>query len=86
MASWSATPGDSDRRSPAEHRDAHPVAATLGQGRLSFARGWLLLFALALLWATLRALWVRFEEPGGVDLPAVGLNQSVDAAKQGRFA
>ncbi|OUL98658.1 M48 family metalloprotease [Variovorax sp. JS1663] len=44
------------------------VLASLGQGRLSFSRGWLLLFALGLLWATLRALWVRLDEPEGVRL------------------
>jgi Zn-dependent protease with chaperone function len=41
---------------------------SLGQGRFNFTRGWLLLFALGLLWATLRALWVRLEEPQGVRL------------------
>ncbi|MDM0053634.1 M48 family metallopeptidase [Variovorax sp. J22R115] len=45
------------------------VVISLGQGtRFSVARGWLLLFALGLLWATLRALWVRFDEPEGVPL------------------
>jgi Zn-dependent protease with chaperone function len=38
-----------------------------GEG-FTVARGWLLLFALGLLWATLRALWVRFDEPAGVAL------------------
>ncbi|MGK6311278.1 M48 family metalloprotease [Variovorax sp. DT-64] len=41
---------------------------SLGQGRFNFTRGWLLLFALGLLWATLRALWVRLEQPQGVRL------------------
>jgi len=44
------------------------VVGSLGQGRFNFTRGWLLLFALGLLWATLRALWVRFDEPEGVQL------------------
>lgn len=44
------------------------VALTAGRGRFGFSRGWLLLFALGLLWATLRALWVRFEEPEGCEL------------------
>ncbi len=42
--------------------------ASIGQGRFGFARGWLLLFAFGLLWATLRALWVRFDAPEGVRL------------------
>ncbi|MDM0012547.1 M48 family metalloprotease [Variovorax sp. J22P168] len=45
------------------------ILGGLGQGgRFGFTRGWLLLFALGLLWATLRALWVRFDEPEGVEL------------------
>ncbi|RZL87953.1 MAG: peptidase M48, partial [Variovorax sp.] len=44
------------------------VVTSLRQGSFSFTRGWLLLFALGLLWATLRALWVRFDEPEGVPL------------------
>jgi len=45
------------------------VAGAWGQGgRFSVARGWMLAFALGLLWATLRALWVRFDEPDGVEL------------------
>jgi len=44
------------------------VALAAGRGRFSFTRGWLLLFALGLLWATLRALWVRFDEPEGREL------------------
>lgn len=44
------------------------IVASMGQGRFNFTRGWLLLFALGLLWATLRALWVRFDQPEGVQL------------------
>ena len=44
------------------------VAASVGRGRFNFAQGWLLLFGVGLLWATLRALWVTFEEPGGIHL------------------
>src|SRR5882672_7784566 len=44
------------------------IAGSIGQGRFTFARGWMLLFALGLLWATLRALWVTFDEPAGVRL------------------
>lgn len=44
------------------------VLLSLGHGRFNFTRGWLLLFALGLLWATLRALWVRLDEPQGVRL------------------
>src|SRR6516225_3298310 len=54
----------------------------LAQGdRFSLTRGWLLLFALGLLWATLRALWVRLEEPEGVALEradAPGLFDALD--------
>lgn len=44
------------------------AAGALGAGRFSVARGWALLFALGLLWTTLRALWVRFDPPEGVRL------------------
>lgn len=45
------------------------VVGGLGQGgRFDFTRGWLLLFALGLMWATLRALWVPLDEPEGVPL------------------
>jgi hypothetical protein len=58
----------------------------LAQGdRFSLTRGWLLLFALGLLWATLRALWVRLEEPEGVALEradAPGLFDALDRIRQ----
>jgi hypothetical protein len=41
---------------------------SIREERFSFTRGWVLLFAGGLLWATLRALWVRFDEPEGVEL------------------
>ena len=44
------------------------MASSIGRGRFSFAQGWLLLFGIGLLWATLRALWVTFDEPGGIRL------------------
>ncbi|MDM0043475.1 M48 family metallopeptidase [Variovorax dokdonensis] len=44
------------------------VAMPMGSARFSFARGWAAVFALGLLWATLRALWVRFDPPEGVPL------------------
>ena len=44
------------------------VLSTIGEQRFNFTRGWLLLFALGLLWATLRALWVRFDDPEGIEL------------------
>ncbi|MET3494775.1 M48 family metallopeptidase [Variovorax boronicumulans] len=52
------------------------VAVSLGRDRFNLTRGWLLLFALGLLWATVRALWVRFDEPEGkalsrADAPAL---------------
>ena len=62
------------------------VLGGLGHGsRFSFTRGWLLLFALGLLWATLRALWVGFDEPDGVlleraDAPA--LFEALDRIRQ----
>ncbi|MCL2524041.1 MAG: M48 family metallopeptidase [Betaproteobacteria bacterium] len=37
-------------------------------GRLRFGQVYPLLFALGLLWVTLRALWVRLDEPDGVEL------------------
>ena len=52
------------------------VVSSLGRERFNFTRGWLLVFAVGLLWATLRALWVRFDEPEGralsrADAPAL---------------
>jgi Zn-dependent protease with chaperone function len=44
------------------------VLSSIREERFSFTRGWVLLFAGGLLWATLRALWVRFDEPDGVEL------------------
>ncbi|WP_295978600.1 M48 family metallopeptidase [uncultured Variovorax sp.] len=44
------------------------VLASIGEQRFNFTRGWLLLFALGLLWATVRALWVRFDDPEGIEL------------------
>lgn len=40
------------------------------QGRLRFATVWLLLGAGSLLWVSLRALWVRFDEPAGAEITA----------------
>jgi len=54
-------------------------------GRFTFTRGWLLLFSLGLLWATLRALWVRLEEPQGVELrreDAPGLFETLDRIRE----
>ena len=56
-----------------------------GRGAFNFTRGWLLLFALGLLWATLRALWVRFDEPEGVPLErddAPALFEALDRIRQ----
>ena len=45
------------------------IAVSFGQkGLTQFSRVWLGLFAVGLLWATLRALWVSFDEPAGVPL------------------
>jgi hypothetical protein len=62
------------------------VALSAGQGRFSFGRGWLALFALGLLWATLRALWMRFDEPEGRELsraawPRAGPTQTAPASR-----
>jgi len=43
-------------------------AAWAGPGTRWAWRGWVALFALGLLWATVRALWVSFEAPAGVRL------------------
>ncbi len=62
------------------------VAGSFGAGgRFSVARGWLLLFALGQFWATVRALWVRLEEPEGIVLEredAPGLFESLDRIRQ----
>ncbi len=47
------------------------VVPQLLQGRLRIALAWPLLGALGLLWVSLRALWVRFEEPAGVEITAL---------------
>lgn len=44
------------------------VVSSLGRERFSVSHGWLLAFSLGLLWATVRALWVRFDEPEGKEL------------------
>ncbi|MGJ7607471.1 M48 family metalloprotease [Variovorax sp. LT1R20] len=44
------------------------VVSSLGRERFSVSHGWLLVFSLGLLWATVRALWVRFDEPEGKEL------------------
>lgn len=53
--------------------------AAIAQGRFGIARGWLLLFSLGLLWATMRALWVRIDEPDGVALERVDAPQLFEA-------
>lgn len=62
------------------------VVGGLGHGgRFNFTRGWLLLFACGLLWATLRALWVSFDEPEGVALEredAPALFEALDRIRQ----
>ncbi|RYF74456.1 MAG: peptidase M48 [Comamonadaceae bacterium] len=42
----------------------------LSQARFQPSRLWAMLFGAGLLWVTLRALWVRFEPPGGMRLAA----------------
>ncbi|QSI29320.1 M48 family metalloprotease [Variovorax sp. RKNM96] len=44
------------------------VVSSLGRERFSVSHGWLLAFSVGLLWATVRALWVRFDEPEGKEL------------------
>lgn len=47
------------------------VVPQLLQGRFRFALVWALLGAGGLLWVSLRALWVRFDEPAGVEVTAL---------------
>ncbi|KQX96184.1 M48 family metalloprotease [Variovorax sp. Root473] len=61
------------------------VVVSVAEGRFNFTRGWLLLFALGLLWATLRALWVHFDEPDGEPLTradAPGLFEALDRIRE----
>jgi Zn-dependent protease with chaperone function len=61
------------------------VIGSIGHGHFGFTRGWLLLFSLGLLWATLRALWVSFDEPDGVVLKredAPALFEALDRIRQ----
>ncbi len=61
------------------------VVVSVADGRFNFTRGWLLLFALGLLWATLRALWVHFDEPDGEPLTradAPGLFEALDRIRE----
>lgn len=54
-------------------------------GRLQVGRVWALLVGLGLLWATLRALWVRFDAPDGVRLQpgdAPGLFEALDRIRR----
>ncbi|GAC1355915.1 MAG: hypothetical protein NVSMB34_09570 [Variovorax sp.] len=44
------------------------VVSSLGRERFNLTRGGLLFFAAGLFWATLRALWVRFDDPEGREL------------------
>lgn len=59
------------------------IAALLMRGEgLTLGHGWLLLFALTLLWATLSALWVSFDEPAGVAVTAADAPQLFDAIER----
>ena len=62
------------------------VAVSLGDGGFSVSRGWLLLFGLGLLWATVRALWVRFDEPDGLELSREEVKNDSYALAAGAFA
>jgi len=44
------------------------VLPQLLQGRFRFSMVWALIAAASLLWISLRALWVRFDEPAGVEV------------------
>ncbi|PBI89134.1 M48 family metallopeptidase [Variovorax boronicumulans] len=61
------------------------VVVSVADGRFNFTRGWLLVFALGLFWATLRALWVHFDEPDGEPLTradAPGLFEALDRIRE----
>lgn len=48
-------------------------------GRLRFAMLWPLLGAAGLLWVSLKALWVRFDEPDGVEITALDAPELFEA-------
>lgn len=59
------------------------IAASFAHGGgFSIGRGWLLLFALALLWTTVCALCVRFEEPEGAEITAEDAPMLFDALER----
>ena len=48
-------------------------------GQRAITRGWVALFAIGLLWTTVRALWVRFDRPDGVRLERADAPRLFDA-------
>lgn len=51
-------------------------------GRWRFGMAWMLLGAAGLLWASLRALWVKLDEPGGVEITALEAPELFDALER----
>jgi Zn-dependent protease with chaperone function len=58
------------------------VVPQLLHGRFRLAMVWLLLGAVGLLWVSLRALWVRLEPPGGVEITALEAPELFEALER----
>lgn len=58
------------------------VVPQLLQGRVRIALVWPLLGALGLLWVSLRALWVRFDEPAGEEITALEAPELFEALER----
>ncbi len=58
------------------------VGSSLAHGRIRAAWLWLLLFALGLLWSSLRALWLRLEPPVGQVITAADAPQLFESLEK----
>lgn len=58
------------------------VVPQMLQGKFRFAMVWLLLGAAGLLWVSLRALWVRFDAPEGVEITALEAPELFEALER----
>ena len=58
------------------------VLPQLLQGRFKFWMLWLLIAAVGLLWVSLRALWVRLDAPGGVEITSTQAPELFDALER----
>lgn len=58
------------------------VVPQLWQGRVRIALVWPLMGALGLLWVSLRALWVRFDAPGGEEITALEAPELFEALER----